>query len=201
MNAESMIVCQHFRLGFCKFGDTCRKQHINENCFEINCENINCIKRHPRNCKFYDLYKRCKFGEYCSYAHRENIQSIEITILKVKVEGLEHDINEKGNEILDLNLKVEALQQIVEDLNERVSNNMTTPTKKGNKRRKMKQHLTPSPSKEEDSEPVQHHNRDQETNLEHSEAVDSVAGEVVPDSEPDDYELTTEEILKMYEFV
>ena len=66
------------------------------------CEKENCLKRHPRNCKFYDQYSRCKFGDYCAFAHRENPQVIENKIMKIRIEVLENDLNEERNDIIDL---------------------------------------------------------------------------------------------------
>ena len=125
-------------------------------------------------------------------------------MLKVKVEALENDLNDRGNETLDLNEKVEALETIVKEMNLRILN-ITTPTKKGtNKRRRVKQHLTPSPShnNEEDTiELVKHviEELDQEDNLEHD--FDTMAEEEAEFSKisEEEYEISTEEILKMYE--
>ena len=105
MDSTSTLVCYHFMFGFCKFGDKCRKHHIYEICSEVNCENKNCFKRHPKTCKFYDMYKRCNFNDYCIYAHRESPKVCEINILKIKVETLEEDINDKSNEVMDFKEK------------------------------------------------------------------------------------------------
>ena len=106
------------------------------------CENKKCFKRHPRNCKFFDKYNRCKFGDYCAFDHRENPQVVENKIMKIRVEVLENDLNEERNEIIDLREKVKDLEAIVQDMFERLQT-FTTPTKEGTKkRRKVKQHPT-----------------------------------------------------------
>ena len=124
-------------------------------------------------------------------------------MLKVKVEALENDLNDRGNETLDLHEKVVALETIVKEMNLRILN-ITTATKKGtNKRRRVKQHLTPSPShnNEEDTvELVKHviEELDQEDNLEHDFDTMAEEAEISRNSE-EEYEISTEEILKMYE--
>ena len=82
----------------------------------MTCENQNCFKRHPKNCKFYDMYKRCKFGDYCFYAHRESAQLNEMKVLKIKVEVLENNLNEERNYVIDLKEKVKALEEIVKEM-------------------------------------------------------------------------------------
>ena len=137
-------ICKINQYGYCKFLSQCRKQHVSENCLEIMCKNRNCLKRHPRNCKYYDLYKRCKFGEYCAYAHRENPLEAELRSLKVSHDIMKEEFNDQGNEVFELKEKVEALENLVIDLVNRVES-ITTPTKNGTKkRRRVKQTLTPS---------------------------------------------------------
>ena len=68
-------------------------------------------------------------------AHRENEEPIEINALIVRIETLEIDLNERGNEVIDLDVKVEALELIVKEIDERV-NNITTPSKKEQKKRR-----------------------------------------------------------------
>ena len=121
---------------------------------------------------------------------------VEINLLKVKVETLESDLNDTRNEVIDLKEKVDRLEQIVEEMSERLLT-ITTPTKKGTKkRRKVKQHLTPSPSRKKED-------------IDDNELVQSVEGdygqgasteaELVTQQSDDSEEITAEEIMKMYE--
>ena len=48
----------------------CRKQHIIEKCENVNCEIINCLQRHPQECRYFRSYGRCKFSSYCFYEHK-----------------------------------------------------------------------------------------------------------------------------------
>ena len=67
MALESL--CLYNKFGHCKFSETCRKLHNKEICRNKTCEIQHCLKRHPRPCKYFQEYKRCKFGEFCSFSH------------------------------------------------------------------------------------------------------------------------------------
>ena len=49
MDSGSTLVCHHFMLGFYKFGNSCRKSHIQEICLENTSENKDCLKTQPIN--------------------------------------------------------------------------------------------------------------------------------------------------------
>ena len=86
--------------------------------------------RHPKVCKYFRFYKRCKFGEYCDYLHvatpsvekvalkvdileKENNNLIEkVAMLETKCFNLEKKV--KKNSKLDI--KVRALEEKLQDL-------------------------------------------------------------------------------------
>ena len=59
-------VCAYNKFEFCKFGNTCRKRHVDVIC-EEQCNAQDCERRHPQHCKYLLHYNRCKFGEYGKY--------------------------------------------------------------------------------------------------------------------------------------
>ena len=88
-------ICKHNQKGFCKFGDHCRKKHINDICTS-DCQDKSCNLRHPRTCRYFILNGTCKFGEMCAYTHKETKQDIlimslqkELKATKDKVDSLE----------------------------------------------------------------------------------------------------------------
>ena len=185
-----MAICKFNQNRFCKYLSHCRNQHVNENCQEIKCENKSCPKRHPKTCKFFQLYNRCKFGEYCAFAHVENPLLVEIKNMKIKHATLEYEMNEKNNEILDLKVKVEVLEDIMNEVVMRVEN-ITTPTKKGTKkRRRVRQTVTPSPADKADDELDREHPQIEEV---HGPGVESQT------DQESEKELTAEEILALYD--
>ena len=69
-------VCKWNKYGYCKHGDMCKKLHVNDICENSSCKIMCCLKRHPKPCKFYAIYKRCKFDP-CAFLHVENTNSFE----------------------------------------------------------------------------------------------------------------------------
>ena len=72
-------VCKFNQIGFCKFGSSCHKMHVNTLCPNQNCSKKKCSDRHPRICKYCSLNGSCKFGSKCAFEHRkgENVNKIE----------------------------------------------------------------------------------------------------------------------------
>ena len=113
-------VCSHNKYGFCKHGDRCWKKHINEICQSKSCQGGNeCSKRHPRKCKFFRDYQRCKFGEYCAFDHSEPIDAAEeeLKLLKQKLDDLEKTIEVKNAEIKAILVKLDGIETNMADLN------------------------------------------------------------------------------------
>ena len=157
---------------------------------KTKCEDGNCQKRHPKVCKFYKLYDICKFGQYCAFDHRDNPLKVEMNELKMKYSSLEYELNEKGNEVMELKKKVELLEDVVKEVVSRVEG-ITTPTKEGiKKRRRVRQTPTPSPAHRGE----EHHEHAVEGG--HGQGVDH---QTDCESEKSDRSLTAEEIVQMYD--
>ena len=45
-------------------------------CEDGQCEIQNCDKRHPKICKYFRDYRRCKFTVGCKYKHENNQEKI-----------------------------------------------------------------------------------------------------------------------------
>ena len=90
------ILCLFNKFGYCKFGETCRKHHINQKCDESSCEINPCKKRHPQVCRYFQKYGRCKFSP-CAFKHE---------VLRNHNEKLEKDIK-------DLSDKIHVLEEII----------------------------------------------------------------------------------------
>ena len=82
----------------------CRMMHITEICSNPLCEIKSCNLRHPKVCKYFRDYKRCKFGEWCYFAHSNNNN----------IDDLENAMNEKCEDLKaqveQIELKIEALE-------------------------------------------------------------------------------------------
>ena len=107
-------VCLFYKFGHCKYLETCRKQHVHNICENDSCEITNCEKRHPKICRYYTQYHRCKFSSFCSFSHRisdlpshehENVET------KEKVDELEEKLKEKEEVIQLLKVKIEEIDE------------------------------------------------------------------------------------------
>ena len=107
-------VCRYFKFGYCKFAERCRFHHVKEECTNRSCDISVCTLRHPRICKFFRDYNRCKFGEWCFFKHMEN-NSMENVINKEeimeKLDNLKQLIDEKDALIKDLAEKIRVLEE------------------------------------------------------------------------------------------
>ena len=107
----TQIVCKFNKFGFCKFRESCRNQHIKEVCELSSCDITKCKFRHPHVCKYYRDFGRCKYSEFCLYAHidKENISDISRT-LNNKIEDLEINIQKKDKDIEGFSHRIESLE-------------------------------------------------------------------------------------------
>ena len=94
-------VCQFNKFGFCKFIKSCFRKHEERKCENGTCEKQECPFRHPRTCKFFVMYKNCKFGTYCKFEHDlpKDENNKEIESIKKELEELKERIIEKEKEI------------------------------------------------------------------------------------------------------
>ena len=71
--------------------------------------------RHPRVCNFFRDYKRCKFGEWCSFEHVDTEMEREIL---GKIVNLEKLIEEKDKLISDMEKRMRILEDKINGTNE-----------------------------------------------------------------------------------
>ena len=83
-------------------------------CENQSCEISVCTLRHPKICRYFRDFGRCKFSEWCHFRHVENIQSFdnsEISTLKMRISDIEKIIQEKDEAIKHLSNQFETLKQ------------------------------------------------------------------------------------------
>ena len=119
--------CSHHMVGHCKFGATCRYEHVRETCMENNCDLEGCHKRHPRECLFYRTFRKYKFGSFCSYKHTE-YDAIEYQ-MKQKVD----EITSKLETLLrtyetDKKYTTECMEKLTEQMDELLTQNSDAST-------------------------------------------------------------------------
>ena len=88
MAAALSTVCDFHKYGHCRYGVTCRYLHFTTICESDSCEIKSCANRHPRKCRFWTQFGRCKFGSYCSFKHDVTKEVKEIAHLRNEYERL-----------------------------------------------------------------------------------------------------------------
>ena len=92
------LVCIFNKFGHCKYKEICHQPHV-------KCEENECSKRHPKSCRYYDQFKRCKFGEFCSFLHRDKTEIAapknDIKDMREKNYNLENHVKAKESEMND----------------------------------------------------------------------------------------------------
>ena len=116
--ASHETICKFNQSGFCKYQNHCRKQHIMDICPTPMCNNMSF--RHPKVCKFFNNFKRCKFGELCAYLHGPEIQTEDgkISELEENLAQVKAEIRKVEATLLKLE-NIENRMRSVEDSNRR----------------------------------------------------------------------------------
>ena len=141
--ATAENICKFNQTGFCKFLTRCRKQHLMEICPNKHCSNITCLLRHPRACRYFANFGRCKFGGTCFYLHeneintvngidveiKSRIEKLEIQV-KLNVELINHFQTIYNNEVLEMKKELNKQAKMIDNLEVKVqSTNIASPRK------------------------------------------------------------------------
>ena len=108
--ATSENICKFNQSGFCKFQSHCRKQHIMDICKNIECGMVTCIHRHPRVCRYFINFGRCKFNESCAFLHKSDDKVSELR------REQEKEVEKLRQEVKELQMQVNDLRNIVNQL-------------------------------------------------------------------------------------
>ena len=103
----TQAVCFKNKFGYCRYSDSCRFKHVTIVCDDGQCEIQNCEKRHPKICRYYRDYRRCKFTVGCKYKHEnpnDMFNKLEKELDKIKKNN-SYNEKENHNKILEEKLK------------------------------------------------------------------------------------------------
>ena len=104
---REMEICKHNQNGFCKFRERCDKRHDNEICrSRKECTDSECTKRHPRECKYFQLYGYCTFSDTCAYSHMAHKNN--------KVETLEKEVAELKDDVEMAKMMIESMNRMIQ---------------------------------------------------------------------------------------
>ena len=106
-------VCKYNKYGYCRYKDKCRKLHVDEICDNISCDRKECLKRHPKNCKFFRDFNYCKFGEWCKFVHivQENL----IKYSKNENQKILTKLSEIDKELEALRKEEESIKNVISE--------------------------------------------------------------------------------------
>ena len=112
----NQTVCHYNKFGFCKFGKDCFRYHENKVCENDSCQVLECNLRHPRKCHWYSDFKYCKFGSYCKFSHKPNVEGKAIENIEKELKNIENQINEKEKEIIKINEIIKKMEKSRSDI-------------------------------------------------------------------------------------
>ena len=136
MATQTQNVCPFNKFGYCKHKDMCRKLHINELCENNTCDFSLCKFRHPKTCKWYWEYGRCKFNP-CAFKHIENINSeenvklesekimLKLRNVETALKALEEEESETKktiNQLLEMDKKIKSMEDELINQNTVINN-------------------------------------------------------------------------------
>ena len=137
-------VCLYNKFGYCKHKELCRKQHVNGICENVSCEISVCRSRHPKTCKWYREFGKCKFDP-CAFKHVENNSVEKLTeenreiLYKLSVvEKALKALQEEENEVTE-SIKKATNEETIKDFKEKLSYQNGVLESFGNKLKEMKE--------------------------------------------------------------
>ena len=83
-------ICYKNKFGYCKYSERCFQRQVTLVCDDAKCEVFKCEKRHPKICRYYRDFRRCKFTVGCKYKH-ENQSIKKLDELKLIRIGTNND--------------------------------------------------------------------------------------------------------------
>ena len=107
--ATQTFVCLYNKFGYCKHQEACRRNHVNELCENLACELSTCNLRHPKTCKWFREYGRCKFDP-CAFKHVGN-----------NIEKLKAENQEVLSKLNDIEKALAALEEREQESKETIS--------------------------------------------------------------------------------
>ena len=114
-------VCKHNKYGYCKFQEKCRFQHVKQICPRKDCEIEKCSLRHPRECRYYREYSRCKFGSFCFYHHKDGDKVSENREIENKLNVSDEKQNELEHKLTYLSKLLEVKSEVIDNLDRKVN--------------------------------------------------------------------------------
>ena len=134
LNMATQVVCRYNKFGFCKFKESCRILHVND---DPLCVLQECKKRHPKKCKFH-RYNKCKCKENCAFSHDltkplddESLKKFDQ--LETNLENANDEINSKlisNDKLVQMEIKIENFLKLEKEVCDAVIEGLEKKIKK-----------------------------------------------------------------------
>ena len=122
-NKNSSSKCNFNNRGYCKSKNDCKDKHSDDICNNLECNEENCEKRHPYECKFGI---RCKYNKKneCMYLHvtlasdDNKLEALKAQFdkklgnLELNVKKMEKELFEKNQLIITLKEKCDCIENL-----------------------------------------------------------------------------------------
>ena len=133
----TQAICYKNKLGYCKYKEKCFYRHVTLVCDDVKCNVFQCEKRHPKICKYYRDFRRCKFTVGCKYKHENQYEIFEQFEKKLeelkssrigndsdelakkaeeKLESMENMLNNQRKELEEKNAQISSLELRMEEI-------------------------------------------------------------------------------------
>ena len=120
-------ICLKNKFGFCKYSERCFYQHVSTVREDYRCDVYKCEKRHPRICRYYRDFQRCKFTVGCKFKHENKYEILEKLEQKIKEFKCDHKDKEIAKNTKDerklenMEIKLENQRKEIEEKNSKIA--------------------------------------------------------------------------------
>ena len=131
-------VCLNGNYGYCKFGEKkCDKIHFTDVCEQTeNCKENFCDKKHPVRCFFFEKFRICKFGTFCSYSHIESAEEKfksefeklkkKVLSLQIRNRELQTKLKNRNSQTTNISNETPKIKEIIHDNNSNIDMSLET---------------------------------------------------------------------------
>ena len=74
------VSCNRNKFGYCKFGETCKLLHINELCWNGDCDERCCSFRHPKECMYFKNTELVNLENGANMTTKHVIKVLQISV-------------------------------------------------------------------------------------------------------------------------
>ena len=105
---EAKIVCVYAKFGRCK-KEECEFHHPEDTCCDKTCDIHNCLKKHPRHCRYFWGFDNCRNKESCKFSHmKEDSNIVDVD----KYTALEEKYNDILQKYINMLSRIESLENV-----------------------------------------------------------------------------------------